>query len=301
MRKKYSAKDFAKKMFVSIFRAWTSVFLLPTLLLIAMIFPLFAQSKNKQAETKTETMKFPSTIDFYSLGLWNGIRPSKQFHFYMIEDFEQGKIWQVKSPQSGAVARLVPQEPTDKMPASKKEMTWLDHFFTDLFYTTESAQIDERSLPLKPHYSLEVMARVQHPGQENYRVIPPLSSVRYQKKVFQPIYSRPIEMSVWVKGYKRRQTLYALFRSHSGKTHKVFLGSLNFNGWRRLSAVIPYHVTDFRKGKDRVPWFWFGGFEIATEKSERSGFFLNMLDHVVILTDDYFSDYPGFEIKDDWQ
>lgn len=279
--------DYLKKKIVA--SGFYLIFYFATVFFLFWSFPSFA-------------LEFPSTIDFYSLGLWKGIRPSKQFHFYMLEDFESGSLWKVQTVNDSAVVRLIDQQPVSQMPQTKEAMTWRDHFYTDLFYATQSAQIDKRPLPATPRYALETMVRVQNPGEENYRLLPPSpKSIRYQKKVFAPIHSRPLHLALWVKGFDRKQSIYALFRLASGKTQRVLLGALDFSGWRRLSTILPYHITNFQKGRDRLPWFWFVGFEITTDKSEAAGFFINIIDQVVIVTDDYFTNYPGYEIKDDWQ
>lgn len=249
-------------------------------------------------------LKFPNGIDFKKMGapLWRGIKPSERFRFYMAADFEDAKLWNIQSVNGDTLARLVRQEPVSQPPSSTDAFTWQDHFYTDLFYTMQSALIDKRPPPAKPQYSLEILWRVQRPGEENINIVPPHpSSLRHQKEIYASVHARALEISLWCKANSKKQSLYALFYTSKGNVQKVKIGSLDFQGWRRLQAKLPLHINQFRKGKDRNPWFHFAGLQVSTDKSERPGFYSLLVDQVVILADGYFSHYAGEKIQDDWQ
>ncbi|MCL2609062.1 MAG: flagellar filament outer layer protein FlaA [Treponema sp.] len=55
-------------------------------------------------------------------------------------------------------------------------------------------------------------------------------------------------ISVWVAGRNSSHELRILVRDILGRTHSIYMGDLNFQGWRQLTAVIPAQSVDGRSG-----------------------------------------------------
>jgi len=55
-------------------------------------------------------------------------------------------------------------------------------------------------------------------------------------------------VSVWVAGRNANHELRLLVRDIRGRTHSIYMGDLNFQGWRQLTAVIPAQGVDGRSG-----------------------------------------------------
>jgi len=113
-----------------------------------------------------------------------------------------------------------------------------------------------------------------------------------------PVRPIPIEgvtktVSVWVAGRNSNHELRLVIRDMRGRTHEVVMGSLNFQGWRQLTAAIPAQSFDGRNGV--VQWDYrklqmrmgieILGFRIRTDPMEAEGSYYIYLDDLRAVTD----------------
>jgi hypothetical protein len=66
----------------------------------------------------------------------------------------------------------------------------------------------------------------------------------YNSFTIRPIRPIPVEgitktVSVWVVGRNFNHTLKLLVQDYSGKNYELFMGRLNFQGWKKLTVAIP--------------------------------------------------------------
>lgn len=80
----------------------------------------------------------------------------------------------------------------------------------------------------------------------------------------------------------------------------VKLGSLKFEGWKRLEATIVVPPQNRWKHERKATPFEIKGFVITCEAFQKKGAFFIYLDQMAILLDRSFATYPGSEIIDNW-
>ncbi|MCL2191787.1 MAG: flagellar filament outer layer protein FlaA [Treponema sp.] len=135
----------------------------------------------------------------------------------------------------------------------------------------------------------------------------------YHNFTIRPIRPIPIEgvtktVSVWVAGRNANHVLNVLVRDMRGRTHEIRMGTLNFQGWRRLTAAIPPQSIDgvsgvvqrnhrnmaLRSGIEIV------GFRIHTDPLESYGSYYIYFDDLRAITDLFAAGRDPDDMVDGW-
>jgi len=119
----------------------------------------------------------------------------------------------------------------------------------------------------------------------------------YNSFTIRPMRPIPIEgitktVSVWVVGRNFNHTLTLLIRDFFGTDYEIFMGKLNFQGWKRLTVAIPPQPTDGRNGVIQRNYHYnnqmgiqITGFRIDCDPLEAYGTYYIYLDDLRAVTD----------------
>ena len=113
--------------------------------------------------------------------------------------------------------------------------------------------------------------------------------------------SRPIPIegitktiSVWVAGRNFEHTMYLIIQDFYGRNFELYLGKLNFQGWKKLTATVPPQPFDAKNGivQQNYHYATMGGirvlgFRIATDAMDSYGSYYVYLDDLRAVTDLY--------------
>jgi hypothetical protein len=114
---------------------------------------------------------------------------------------------------------------------------------------------------------------------------------------FRPQRPIPIEgitktLSLWVAGRNFNHELYILVRDYFGREFELFVGSLNFPGWKKLTVAIPPQAEDGRNGIVQRNYHYFNkmgimvtGLVIKVDPAEAVGTYYVYFDDMRAWTD----------------
>jgi len=124
----------------------------------------------------------------------------------------------------------------------------------------------------------------------------------YSSFMIYPVRPIPVEgivktVSVWVAGRNFNHSLVLLIQDYFGRNYEFHMGTLNFTGWQKLTAVIPPAPDDGTSGVVQRSYHYqnhFGikimGFRIDCDPLEARGSYYIYLDDLRAETD-LFSEY----------
>lgn len=128
-----------------------------------------------------------------------------------------------------------------------------------------------------------------------------------------PVRPIPIEgvtrtVSVWVAGRNANHQLNLLVRDMRGRNHVIFMGDLNFQGWRELTAVIPPQAMDGVSGvvqrnhlnAHQRMGIEITGFRVNTDPMESFGSYYIYLDDLRAVTDLFVLGRDPDDMVDGW-
>ncbi|MDR3139446.1 MAG: flagellar filament outer layer protein FlaA [Treponema sp.] len=135
-----------------------------------------------------------------------------------VDKFEQNGYWRSAIPSDAGyiTSRLFGGGPSDKEPVP-----------------------DEEGLNIPDNYVLGCRVDFLHRGHASFTVYP-----------VRPI---PIEgitktISVWVAGRNYNHELKILIEDYFGRPFELYMGKLNYQGWKQLTVAIPPQASDGRTG-----------------------------------------------------
>jgi hypothetical protein len=114
---------------------------------------------------------------------------------------------------------------------------------------------------------------------------------------FRPQHPIPIEgltktVSLWVAGRNYNHDLYLLIKDFFGRDFELFIGRLNFPGWKKLTVAIPPQAEDGRNGIVQRNYHYFNnmgimvtGLKIKVDPSEAYGSYYVYFDDLRAVTD----------------
>ena len=149
---------------------------------------------------------------------------------------------------------------------------------------------DENGIVHGNDYVLGVKTNFQDRGFDRVEVFPPNEiSIRGNGK----------EIKIWVLGRKTRHTLHVKLRDHTGRTHNLNMGRLDFWGWRELSVIIPPYIPQPPRQAALGRHLRIVSFFVQSDPFEGSGVFYFYMSQLRVVID--FSIFTGDDtIKDIW-
>lgn len=224
---------------------------------------------------------------------WYGIYPSKDYDFYCFEDFEERFRW--KSQVRGAhevIDRFIKMHPKDKIKYEKKRKHIQEIYQKDWEIFNESNAIHHRKKLNDPEHVYEIRSFFLKPGYD-YLFISPSKGPVY-------IEGFPKMMSFYIHSRNYPHHLYAVFRKPDYSRIYVSLGNLKFNGWKRISKILPVTIQFYDQKRSKKPMAVFEGFKILSNKHTENRNIILMFDLIGFLIDKSSMRYPGYDIPDTW-
>jgi hypothetical protein len=195
-----------------------------------------------------------------------------------VDKFEHDGYWRsFMSPDNGLVtSRLFPGAPAGKEPVP-----------------------DEEGLDIPDNYALGTRVDFIHRGHTSF-TIRPLRPI--------PIEGITKTVSVWVIGRNYNHTLKLLLTDFFGRPYELYMGRLNFQGWKQMTVALPPQAGDGRNGIVQRNYHYnnqmgikIAGFRIECDPMEAYGSYYIYFDDLRAVTD-LFAEYGMEEddISDAW-
>ncbi|MDR1249112.1 MAG: flagellar filament outer layer protein FlaA [Treponema sp.] len=117
--------------------------------------------------------------------------------------------------------------------------------------------------------------------------------------VMYPVRPIPIEgitktISLWAAGRNFNHDLFILLQDFFGRNYELYVGSLNFQGWKQLTVAVPPQAPDGRNGIIQRNYHYNNqmgikivGFRVDVDPMEAFGSYYVYLDDVRAITDLY--------------
>jgi len=170
---------------------------------------------------------------------------------------------------------------------------WFSHMSTDEGYTTSKLFTggpsgkepipDEQSMNIPDQYVFGTRVDYLRRGYNSFTI--------------RPIRPIPIEgitktVSVWVAGRNFNHDLILLIQDYFGRNYEIYMGKLNFQGWKKLTVAIPPQSTDGVNGVVQRSYHYNNqmglkvmGFRINCDPMEAYGNYYIYFDDLRAVTD----------------
>jgi len=189
-------------------------------------------------------------------------------------------------------------------------------FFPKLDYFEIWPQVLFRNNPDKKELrSLGIWGKFKRMGFNWIDIYPTLKSEGDNASPYEiPIPGRVRYIDMWVWGMGLNFNIEVYLRDQQGVVHTIYLGSLDYQGWRNLKAVVPVTVPQRRRilidprtsnilnaNERNSVYLKFVKFRIWTTPREAVGDFYVYLDQFKVLTDIFETLYDGDDMTNpDW-
>jgi len=163
--------------------------------------------------------------------------------------------------------------------------------------------------------SLGIWGKFKRVGYNWIDIYPTLKSEGNDAKPYEiPIPGRARFLDMWVWSPNTNYYMEAYLRDEQGSIHTVYMGTLNYYGWRNIRAAVPTSIPQRKRiiletnsintlpVEDRNSVFLtFVKFRIWTTPREAVNNFYIYFDQFKVLTDTFVTLYDGDELTDpDW-
>ncbi len=174
-----------------------------------------------------------------------------------VSKFEDAGFWQVSMPrEQGTVSlRALPGSPLDKEPLEGEEEAGIE-------------EPDRNVLGVKVNYY-----------KRGYNFV----SVKPARPL--PVEGITKTVSLWVVGRNSPHTLKMLISDQFGNSREVTMGTLNFSGWKKLTAAIPTNIRQKDPHYQTKQGIKIEGFRIDCDPEETYGTYYVYFDGLRATTD----------------
>ncbi|GHU85122.1 flagellar filament protein FlaA [Spirochaetia bacterium] len=115
-------------------------------------------------------------------------------------------------------------------------------------------------------------------------------------------------ISVWAAGRNFNHDLVVLIQDFFGRTYELYMGKLNFQGWKKLTVAVPPQADDGVNGVVQRNYHYFNqmgikiiGFRVDIDPMEAQGSYYIYLDDLRAVTDLFAEDSRDpDDMSDDW-
>lgn len=134
----------------------------------------------------------------------------------------------------------------------------------------------------------------------NYLEVIPVTKDKNGKIVAKPIELPGMVKSIdlWVWGANFNYYIEVFLLDSRGINHRLFLGDLNFEGWKNLSVNIPSYIPQSRRYIPKREALYLTKIVIWTRPNERVNDFYVYFDNLKVNTDTFISKFDGDELAD---
>jgi hypothetical protein len=165
------------------------------------------------------------------------------------------------------------------------------HTTTRLFEGSPAGKVpleEERDFDIPDRYVLGTRVDFIHRGYTSFTIYP-------QRPI--PIEGIAKTVSIWVVGRNFNHELHILFQDFFGRPYELYMGKLNFQGWKRLTVAIPPQSGDGSGGIVQRSYHYnnqmgikITGFRIDCDPMEAYGSYYIYFDDLRAVTDLFAED-----------
>lgn len=108
-------------------------------------------------------------------------------------------------------------------------------------------------------------------------------------------------IQIWIAGRGYKDKLNVILQDKNGKTYKIFMGEMNYQGWKRLTAAIPDNIEQLDNYTGDFEGLKFIGFEVDFDYLHAKGTRYIYMDDLRATTDLFyeFNKDPD-DVVDNW-
>jgi hypothetical protein len=133
----------------------------------------------------------------------------------------------------------------------------------------------------------------------------------YNSFTLNPEHPIPIEgitktISIWVAGRNFNHTLSILIQDYFGREFELYMGKLNFQGWKKLTVAVPPQANDGRNGIVQRNYHYNNqmgikvvGLRVDCDPAEAQGSYYIYFDDLRAVTDLFAEDGRDLDDMDD--
>lgn len=114
-------------------------------------------------------------------------------------------------------------------------------------------------------------------------------------------------ISLWVCGRNQDHDMYALVQDYFGRNYELYMGSLGFSGWKKLTCVIPpspdgeHGIVQSSAYYGDKPGLKILGFRVDCNPVQARGTYYMYLDDLRVVTDLYdMENHDEDDMSDNW-
>jgi hypothetical protein len=150
-----------------------------------------------------------------------------------------------------------------------------------------------------PHFAYGIHSKFDRKSY-NFIEIIPVGKDANGKVVSKPIPipGRAKNIDMWVWGANYNYWLDAHIRDFQGIDHVIRMGSLNYSGWRNLSAAIPGAIPQARRYIPRYAGLELTKLVIWTSPEEKVDDYYFFIDEISVLTDLFETKFDGEDLAE---
>lgn len=199
----------------------------------------------------------------------------ENYQVFNLEDFEPGRKWEIYRGDSFLnQSSYISKTPEGK--AWEKEKEVLGNYFSQ-----------NRKTSFMVHSYTEI------PGRDKIEIRPP-------EPIYLPAKGIPIRLFFWAYSDNLDMTAKLILGQEKSKDVFIDLGSLKFQGWRRIEVKIAIPPKNIRLIQSLQIPMKLKGIRFQSSPFQKKGAYFFYLDQMSVLLDTSGAFYPGSEIKDNW-
>lgn len=207
--------------------------------------------------------------------------------------FAQTEIGEADPTQVGTAANQGQAIKEVSVEKFEKDGYWSSYISPDNGYATsrlftggpagKQAMEDEEQFEIPEKYVLGTRVDFIHRGH---------TSIFFRPQRPIPVEGITKTVSVWAVGRNYRHELYLLVKDYFGRDFELFIGRLDFPGWKKLTVAIPPQAEDGRNGIVQSNYHYFNkmglmvtGLMIKADPAEAYGSYYVYFDDMRATTD----------------
>jgi hypothetical protein len=214
--------------------------------------------------------------------------------FFAVALFAQTEVGEMDPAQIGVTApnqgQAIKEISIEKF---EKDGYWSSYISPDNGYTTsrlftgspaeKQPMEDEEPFEIPEKYVFGTRVDFIHRGH---------TSIYFRPQRPIPVEGITKTVSVWAVGRNYRHELYLLVKDYFGRDFELFVGRLDFPGWKKLTVAIPPQAEDGRNGIVQSNYHYFNkmgimvtGLMIKADPTEAYGSYYVYFDDMRAMTD----------------
>ncbi|GAB4439952.1 MAG: hypothetical protein OHK0011_22480 [Turneriella sp.] len=207
-----------------------------------------------------------------------GQQPDDTTAFRLLSDFDLKTIAPDRNYLHQVTARMTPVHP-----ASEKKSTLKEAYARDQELVRRS-QPSGANQPERSPASAEYRWQVRAPGKDVLYLKP-------AREIFLPDRNRMF--AVYIRGAGHAHQVYAILRGPNRIQQEIFIGSLDYQGWKRFEVVIPPYLQLRNPRRQNRYELFFLGLKVQSHFRDQPGTSVFNIAEMFVMADTSDKKIPG--------